>query len=154
MGLTLAERLVEKRGIENIERQLLARLDLLEPAERELLTAVLVRGQSCASLARLTGRCPRSLRRLVLRRVRRMSSPQFTFAARSLAYLAPGDAMIARMRFCQGLSVREVARRLRLTHHAARRWADRVRAQIDTLRRIEQPQRYNPQQALARAAGA
>ena len=111
-------------------------MQLLAPPERELLEAVLIRGQSASSLARIMGVRPRTVRDRVRRLTRRLSSRRFLDAARALEYLPPDDAELARLHFCEGTSQRELARRRGMTSHALRRRMDRISAEIATVRRM------------------
>jgi DNA-directed RNA polymerase specialized sigma24 family protein len=136
MPLPLRESICRQRGLPRDEGVLRGRLELLADEDRELLDAVLLRGQSASSLARIMGVRPRAIRGRVHRLIGRVTSRRFLDAARALEYLPADEAELARMHFCQGVSQRELCRRLRMTSHALRRRLDRVAAEIATIRRM------------------
>ncbi|MFP3937088.1 MAG: hypothetical protein ACLFVW_02010 [Phycisphaerae bacterium] len=136
MPLSLQENICRKKELPADEEVIRGRMELLSPPEKELLEAVLVRGQSASSLARIMGVRPRTLRDRVRRLSRRLTSREFLDAARALQYLPAEDAELARLYFCQGLSQRALAKRLGITAHTLRRRLDRVSAQISAIRRM------------------
>jgi DNA-directed RNA polymerase specialized sigma24 family protein len=136
MPLPLRESICRQRNLPRDEGVLRGRLELLSDEDRELLESVLLRGQSASSLARIMGVRPRGVRRRVHRLVRRVTARSFLDAARALDYLPAGDAELARLHFCQGLSQRELCRRLKVTSHALRRRLDHITAEIATIRRM------------------
>ena len=120
-----------------------SRVELLAPADRALVEAVLIRGQSTRSLSRLMGVSTRGVRDKVNRLTRRMAGSKFIAAARSLPHLSPEDAELAKLRFCQGYRLRGLCEHLGLTEHAVRRRLDRVEAEVQAINRIT---RRNAQQ--------
>lgn len=136
MGLPLNENIACVRDLPRSDAVLMGRAELLAPRDRDLMEAVLVHGQRIGALARLLGVEPRSLRARVERLGRRMTSRRFLDAARALPYLPPTEAALARARYCQGLSHRELCGKFRMRHHELRRRLDRLSARIDTLRRM------------------
>lgn len=119
-----------------VDERVLGRAELLRQGDRELLEAVLGRGQSAASLARMMGTPPRTIQSRVRRLIRRLTSRSFLEAARALPLLSPQDAALARMRYCQGATYDELCRELKLTLHHVRRNLDRMAAQVETIGRI------------------
>jgi len=119
----------------------MGRARLLSDNDRDLVRAVLVHGQSAPVVARLTGQTARAVRGRVSRLTRRMTSRAFLDAARALPYLEPGDALLARLAFCQRLSHRRLCLELKLTRHTLRRRLDRLAAQIQTIRRMSRDAR-------------
>ncbi|MGC9454819.1 MAG: hypothetical protein ACP5HU_08125 [Phycisphaerae bacterium] len=142
MQLSLRENICRKQELPADDEIIRGRIELLSPPEKELLEAVLIRGQSAASLARIMGIPPRTLRDRVRRLSRRLTSRPFLDAARALPYLPAEDAELARLYFCQGLSQRTLARRLGLTSHKLRRRLDRVSAQISAIRRMHRSRSF------------
>jgi hypothetical protein len=112
------------------------RAELLAPRDRDLVEAVVLRGQRVSSLARLMGVCPRSLRDRVHVLTQRMASRDFLDAARALPYLTNDDAFLARAAFCEGMPRRELCRRFGLTWHALRRRLDQLSARIAMIREL------------------
>jgi DNA-directed RNA polymerase specialized sigma24 family protein len=140
MPLSLREHICRARKIPRNEELLMARAELLLPADRDLVEAVFVHGQSAVSLARLLGVKPRAVRRRVHLLAKRMASRRFMDAARALPYLDEGDAAIAKMAFCQHVSQREIARQAGLTRHEVRRTLDRLTERISMIRRLSRPE--------------
>lgn len=119
-----------------LDERVLGRAELLRDADRELLEAVLGRGQSAASVARMMGAPPRTVQSRVRRLTRRLTSRSFLKAARALPFLSVQDAALARMRYCQGATYDELCREFKLTLHRVRRNLDRIAAQVETIDRI------------------
>ncbi len=136
MPLSLRENICRHQELPDDQEVIRGRIELLDSPDRDLLEAILIQGQSAASLARIMGVRPRTLRERVRRLTHRLSSRRFLDAARSLSYLSAEDAELARMHFCQGLSQRELARRLGTSTHALRRRLDRIDAEITAIRRL------------------
>ena len=140
MALSLRENVFRARRLPRNEQILMGRAELLAREDRDLIEAVLVRGQTAESLARLAGRSGTAKRERVGRLTRRLSSRRFLDAARALAYLSDEDAMLARLAFCQRKPQRDLCERTGLTRHLLRRRLDRIAAQIQTIRRMS----HNP----------
>jgi DNA-directed RNA polymerase specialized sigma24 family protein len=119
-----------------IDARVLGRAELLAEGDRELIRAVLVHGQSAASVARMMRTPPRTIQARVRRLTRRITSRTFLEAARALPYLSPADAALARMRYCQGATYGDLCRDVKLTLHQVRRNLDRIAAQVETISRI------------------
>jgi len=136
MALPLKEEIATVRKLPRNDAVLMGRAELLAPGDRELMQAVLGHGQRTASLARLLGVEPRTIRLRLERLGRRMNSRPFLDAARALSYLPAADAALARARYCEGLSQRELCERFGMSRHELRRRLDRLAAQIETLRRM------------------
>jgi len=135
MALQLTEHLIEGGKLPRSSDVLLSRAEHLAEADRELVEAVLMRGQSVRSLARLTGVGRHTLRRRLHRLCRHLTSPRFLDAARALRHLTPEDADLARRRFCQRQPLSRLARDLEISSHLLRRRLDRISAQIALLAR-------------------
>jgi DNA-directed RNA polymerase specialized sigma24 family protein len=114
---------------------LIGRAELLGERDRLLIEAVLLKGQSAASVAKLMGVSDRMIRDRVHLLSRRLCSRKFLDAARALAYLSPSDASLARLHFCEGLSRRELCRRLGLSSFQLRRRLDQISGQIVVMSR-------------------
>ncbi len=136
MPLQLKENLYRSRQLPRNDAVIMGRAELLDPEDRDLLEAVLMRGQKVSCLARMLGVTPRSLRSRLHRIACRLTSKVFLNAGRALPYLPDDDRKIARMKFCEGVSVRQISSRLGVTEHALRRRMDRINAQIETILRI------------------
>ncbi len=133
MVLSLREDIARVRNLDVDQGLLLQRAELLSEQDRAIIEAVLVRGQSAASLARLMNANPRVLRKRVRQIHRRMLSREFLAAARAIGYLAPGEAELAKLRYCQRLSYRQLCSRLAITSHALRRKLCALSARIQTI---------------------
>ena len=136
MVVSLKESVLMSGRLPRSDDLLQARVELLSLEDRALVEAVLLRGQSTRSLSRLMGMTTRGVRDKVNRLTRRMASSQFIDAARSLPHLSPGDAELAKLRFCQGYRLRGLCEHLGLSEHGVRRRLDRVAAEIQAINRI------------------
>ncbi len=130
MHLTLRESICIATKLPRNDAILMGRAELLAPKDRDLVEAVLIRGQSTRSVARMMGVSSRAVRSRVCRLGRRLTSRKFLSAARSLSYLSPADADLATLYFCQGLSHRQLSSRMGLSIHLLRRRLDGIAAQI------------------------
>jgi len=116
---------------------LVARAELLQPRDRDLIEAVFVRGQTVVSVARMMGLSPRKVSNRVKRLAARLASRKFLDAARALPYLPCDEAALASLRFCAGLSERKLAEKFGVSPHIIRRRLDRIGAQIGMIRRMQ-----------------
>jgi DNA-directed RNA polymerase specialized sigma24 family protein len=136
--LTLREDLVESSDLPRSDAVLQGRAEFLAPADRDLVVAVMIRGQPATELARLMESSDRAIRRRVNRLCRRLTSKPFLRAVRALRFLAEDEAKVAQLYFCHGLSQRRLARALGLSVHQLRRKLDHVSAKIDAIHRLSQ----------------
>jgi len=136
MALTLRENICNARKLPQDEQLLIGRAELLCPEDRELIEAVLVRGQTVVSVAAMMGLSPRTVGNRVRRLAARLSSRRFLEAARALRMLPRQDAALARLRFCAGLSERKLAQKFGLSPHHIRRRVDAISAQIAVINRM------------------
>jgi hypothetical protein len=112
---------------------LLRRAEFLHPRDRDLLEAIMVRGQTVNAVGRLTGTDPRYLRKYIAGLTSRMGSRAFTEAIRAMPHLSEKEAQMARLYFCQGLSIRRLCCGLFLSEYVVRRRLDMLRARIATI---------------------
>ena len=140
MALTLRENICSASRLPRDTDVLIARADLLASEDRELVAAVMVRGQTAVSVSRMMGVSPRKVTNRIKRLAARLTSRRFLDAARALPYLPPEDAKLASLRFCAGLSERKLAEKLGSSPHYVRRHLDRITAQIAMIRRIRRGQ--------------
>mgnify|MGYP006290201525 CR=1 FL=1 len=110
-----------------------SRAALLERPDRDLVVAVLVRGQTATHLGPLMGVSPAVLRRRVKRLARRMNSRTFLDTMRCLPRLDPDDARLARRRFCQRAPLWLIAKEAGLNRYELRQRLERISAQIAVL---------------------
>jgi hypothetical protein len=142
---------------------LAARAGLLRSDDRELVKAVMINGYTAAEVARMTRLSPRSICNRIRKLTTRLGSREFLGAARALPFLEPSDAALARMRFCAGMSLRQISREMsdgqgtrgaeagtarrdahrrrrgRMTPHVVRRRLDSVAAKIALINRMRLP---------------
>jgi len=137
MPLQFRDNLYTGTHLPRDEEVLVGRAKLLSEEDQLLVEAVLVHGQSAAFTARLMGAPPRSIRNRLRRICRHLTSRRFLDAARALPYLKPDDAELARLWFCRRLSQRQLCRRLNLTVHELRKSLEALRAQIETIHRLQ-----------------
>ncbi len=136
MALTLRENICSARKLPKDQDVLMGRAELLCSDDRELLEAIMIRGQTVGSVSHMMGMSPRRVANRVRKLSARLSSRRFLDAARALRYLSRSDATVARLRFCQGLSERQLSQKLGLSPHAVRRRVDQLSAQIAAIRRL------------------
>ncbi len=130
MHLTLRESICIATKLPRNDAIILRRGVLLAPEDRDLVDAVLIRGQSTRSVAGMMGKSARAVRTRVCRLGRMLTSRKFLSAARSMSYLSPADADLAKLYYCQGHSHRQLASRLGISIHVLRRRLDGIAAQI------------------------
>jgi len=130
MSVALREHICRSIRLPRNDEVLMGRAELLLPEDRLLVEAVLVRSQPTKTVAWMTGMPPRTVRRRIHRLSKRLTSRRFLNAARSLPYLDPDNARLARLHFCAGMSHRDLARELGVSVHTIRRRLDRIGAQI------------------------
>lgn len=142
MALSLRESLAVAVDLPKTDAVLMGRAELLAPADRDLLEAVLVHSQPTALLGRMLGVSPMAIRKRVHRLCKRITSKRFLEVARTLSYLNIEDARIARLYFCQAVPQRTLAKQLGITQHHLRRKLDHIRAEVATLHRLRAAGRF------------
>lgn len=135
MPISLRENITSQRRLPQNEELLKGRAQMLGERDRLLMEAVLIRGQSAESLAKLMGASSRMIRFRVHRLGQRLASRRFLDVVRALPYLSPTDGRLARMRYCEGLSQRQICQQLSLTPHQLRRHLDIIAGQIAAIGR-------------------
>ena len=110
MGLSLRESIA--RSIPRVREDALieSRADLLPAADRDLVLAVWTYHQPTRMVADMRGTSAHAVRRRLHLLIDRLHSDEFIGAARVMRLLNPGQAEVARLHFCYGLSVRATAR--------------------------------------------
>jgi DNA-directed RNA polymerase specialized sigma24 family protein len=135
--LTADERLTSRFTDETLDRRragkgswalLLKGAESLPQADRVLLKAVFGDGRSTAEVARMRGVSPRTVAHQVRRLSRRVLSPEFAFVVAKRRAWSRSRARVATLCFIQGCSIRDAARKTRLSFHAVRRHHDAVLA--------------------------
>jgi DNA-directed RNA polymerase specialized sigma24 family protein len=135
MPMQLRENISIARKLPRTDVVLLGRSAFLGQEDRDLIEAVLVRGQPAALVARMTGTTAKAVRRRVHRISRRLSSRKFLDTVRALPYLPEEESLLARLFFCRGVPQRQIAQQMNITEHALRRRLDRLAAQITAITR-------------------
>lgn len=130
MSLALRNTVVSSHQLPRNDDILMSRMELLSQSDRLIMDAIFMKNQTTTNLAILMGTTGRVIRHRVHLLSRRIKSRQFLDTARALAYLSQSDATLARMRFCEGLGYRELAKALGITTHQVRRRLDLIRGQI------------------------
>jgi len=133
MPLAIREHVCNACRLPRSDGVLMARAEFLSQADRDLVEAVLVEGQLVKSVARMKGMTPRSVALRIHRLARLLVSKEFIEVIRSVAYLDPDDAHIARQWFCQQVPQRRLAAEIGLSVHGLRRRLDQVRARIEVI---------------------
>lgn len=133
MPLSLRESLLEARDLPADPHVLLDRIHMLSQQDAEMMEAILVRGASAASVARLMQVDERSIRKRVAALARRLGSPPILEVARAMPHLGIRDQKLAVLNCCQRVSIAEIARRSGKSQWAVRKALSRVRAKIDAV---------------------
>ena len=136
MPVQLKESVHKAHRLPRTESVLMGRAELLAPADRDLLEAVLIHGTPTTMLARMMRVSCASLRRRIHRLTRRLVSKEFLDAARAIPYLEPDDATLARQVFCEGTSQRELLSVMGVSMYHLRYRMMRLRAEIAVLARL------------------
>lgn len=136
MAVSLRDTITRKEELPRTDAVLMGRAELLSPADRDLLEAVLLRSQPVAALGRIMNVDARSLRLRIHRLGKRLTSRRFLDAARALPYLDAESARLARLHFCQKMSIIELAEREGLSRYTMRRHIERIAAQIQAVKRM------------------
>ncbi|GEM_PF-1301879 len=131
-----------RRGITaNIAAKVRSAAPYLDDRDREIVLAVLDRGQSAAAVGRLTNRQAREVRRHVKRVYRRISAPEFQFVLEQIDRLGGTRRKVASACFLHGLSLRQAAAKLGVTVHMVRRHVMAIRNQHELTRQTTSTQR-------------
>lgn len=133
--MTLRESFCRSWRLPRDAQVVMGRASFLAPSDRDLVEAVLVRGQRVSAIARMTGVRPRMVRQRLSRLLRLITSREFLDAVGALAYLGQEDAALARLHFCQGLTQMELCRHLKCARHTLRRRLDRLAVRIAVMGR-------------------
>jgi len=137
MALPLRESLCVAKELVRDDQVLRGRAELLDRKDQDLIEAIFIRGQSTASVGRMLGVPARRVRDRAARLRRHLVSRKFLDAARALPYLPREEAALAKRRFCQQTTHRELCGEFGLTSHALRRRLDQLAAKIATIRRLQ-----------------
>lgn len=113
--------------------RLVERAVWLPPRDRALVEAVFRDGHPVTDLARLTGDCPRSLRRRVRQLAARLTSPRFLFVVHHRDLWTNSRRRVGTACFIEGLSLRAAARELQMSLHTVRRHTDAIEAAYETV---------------------
>ena len=130
MPWNLRESIARRREVVRDDEIIEGRAQFLLPEDRDLLRAAWLQQHSTRLLASLSGASPRAIRYRVGRLIRRIHSPEFLAAVRLLPRLEGDRLTIARLHFCQGLSVRAAARASGLSYGRVRRIVDELRGMM------------------------
>ena len=133
MPIRLREAIARARPRVREDAVIEARAALLGEDDRDLLLAVWSYQQPTRMVAHLCGASPRAVRHRIRVLLDRLHSQRFLAAARSLRFLNDAQAELARLHFCQGLSVRRSSEAMGISYHRARRLAAEVRGVIKHL---------------------
>jgi hypothetical protein len=112
MALSLRESVATATRLPQDATVLAARAGLLRSDDQELVKAIMIHGFTAAEVARMMGLSPRSVCNRIRKLTARLGSREFMRAARALPFLDPADAALARMRFCAGMSLRQISRQM------------------------------------------
>lgn len=109
----------------------LARAAHATPEDRAMLEAVYDRGVPASRIAALMRQHPRRIRRRLREVIERLMSDEAEFVLRHRRAWQPTRRMVATACVLEGRSMRETARRLRMSLHAVRREMEAVRNLMD-----------------------
>jgi hypothetical protein len=133
MPATLMQNIMEKHNLPQNDAILLSRSQLLEESDQALFKAIFIYKQNAEIVSKLTGLKGHWIRRRARHLAGVVTSKVFVDAMRAMPHMTPADAELARLHYCQGLTVAQIARRLDLTRYQIRRRLDRVRGLIATI---------------------
>jgi DNA-directed RNA polymerase specialized sigma24 family protein len=136
MPVQLKDSVHKAHRLPRTDSVLMDRAELLAPADRDLLEAVLIHGTPTTMLSRMMRISCASLRRRIHRLTRRLVSKEFLDAARAIPYLEPDDGTLARQVFCEGTSQRELVGVMGVSMYHLRYRMMRLRAEIAVLARL------------------
>jgi hypothetical protein len=136
MPVSLRDSIAQKEDLPRTDVVLMGRAELLAPADRDLLEAVLIRSQPVSALGRIMDVDARLLRLRIHRLGRRLASRRFLDAARALPYLDAEAARLARLHFCQKVSIIDLAAQEGLSRYTMRRHIERIAAQIQAVKHV------------------
>ena len=139
MSLPIKDSLSRKRPLACDEAIVAGRAELLGRTDRDLLLAIWVHRGSADLMARLAGCHVQTIRRRARKLIRRIHSPAFLAAARALPLLPANQVQIARLHFCQGLSLRQTARRADLSLHEVRCQVHEIRGALAGIQALARP---------------
>ncbi len=108
-----------------------ARTELLDPADRNLLRAVLIYDQPTNVVAEVNRSNLQTVRYRVRRLIARIGSPQFVGAARSLKFFNAEQTAVARCHILQGKSFQDTVAATGLPYHTVRRVLAEINVIID-----------------------
>ncbi len=118
---------------------ILARVDWLAPAERDLVLTVLRDARSISAIARDTGANPRVLRRSFAGAVARLLDERTVYIAATLPRLRGLRAKVARAHYLQGQTLRAIADADRASLHAVRAHRVAIESLYDAYRNRRKP---------------
>jgi predicted DNA-binding protein (UPF0251 family) len=138
MSDSLRDNLLKHKKLNRSETALLTRAQLLEECDRALVEAIVLHGQNGEAVSRMTGLKAYWIRRRTRRLVELITSGTYVHVMNILPDLSPKDAEVARLRYCQGLNLKEIGDRMNLTRYQLGRRLDRIRGRIVALARGRQ----------------
>ena len=145
MPVLLRENIYQARRLPRTDEILQGRSALLLPVDQALIEAVLIKGQSAVSLGKLMQVPASKVRKKVHNLTKRLASRKFLDAARALCYLSPADARIARKKYCQGLSNREICTQEGVSLYKLRRKLDKISTEIAAIKRFSKRKSTSPE---------
>ncbi len=141
MASTIKEHICRSRRLPRSDEVLRGRAEFLTQDERDLVEAVILKGQPVKTVARMVNQPARTVRRRLHKITRRLASTRFLGALRAMPYLEPEDAYLATRWYCQDASQARLAQESGLTIHVLRRRLDQIAAQIAILDRQRRARR-------------
>ncbi len=136
--LVSAENNRDKLGFLNDHAVIKARTELLDPADRNLLRAVLIYNQPAKVVAEINRIRPSAVRYRVRKLIARISSPQFVCAARSMGLFNAEQAHVARCHILQGKSLQATVATTGLPYHTIRRLLTEIAGIIEGVRNLKE----------------
>jgi len=136
MALRLKDSIARSSPLPRDEQIIMGRAELLSTGDKDLVEAVLVRGQPATLIARIMGTSAKVIRARVRCLGRRLTSQRFLKAARALPYLDGDEAHLARLNFCAGVSQRRLARELGIPTHTLRRRLEHIAVKINVIHQL------------------
>ena len=130
MGIKFRDKLLQYQRLTRSDSVLLTRAQLLDDCDRMLVEAIILHGQNGEAVGRMTGLKSYWIRRRTRRLVGLITSATYAHVMKILPRLSPEDAQVAKLRYCQGLSLADIGCRMDLTRYQLGRRLDRIRGRI------------------------
>tara|TARA_R110002073_G_scaffold118918_1_gene258323 strand:+ start:170040 stop:170498 length:459 start_codon:yes stop_codon:yes gene_type:complete len=119
---------LRKRREDSIVDRIVRRAHWLEPHDRELVFSMFRDGHSANTISKITGECPRQVRRRIKRLVSRLNDPRVAYVVAHADAWSKSRKAIARSLYIQGRSMRETTDTLGVSFYCVRKNREAIEA--------------------------